>query len=414
VRAFLCIFLLGLLATPSGAAEDDAAALALTAAPAAAAARFASATIEGAFTEAAQPGAGELNEQRLSLDGRIDAGFADHWRAVLAERLDSDWQSAHPANQEIATMKEAYLGWQPGDDFLVDLGRVNARQGVAYGYNPTDFLRADAVRSIVSPDPNSLRDNRLGTAMLRTEALWGTGALTAVYAPKFSDHTSPATFSPDWGATNSDARWLVSLSQKIVSSWQPQLLAFGQRGQSPQFGLNSTASVGQSTVAYLEISAGRQRSLLAQSLDQDTPDRWRGRGAAGLTYSFANKLSVTLEYEYNGAGADAATWADLRSGNPVIYGIYRQYSLSKLDLATRSNAFVVAGWTDFLVRHLDLNAFTRIDLIDHSLLPYVELRRRWDAIDVALRWQTAKGRETSDYGASPTRQTWQLVFDYYL
>jgi hypothetical protein len=387
LTARLLLLVFGVLTATCVAAQDDADALALTAAPTAAAAgRFASATVEGAFTETGRTDAGELGEQRLSLDSRIDLGFADHWRAVLAERLDNDWQQAHPANQEIATMKEAYLGWQPDDDFLVDLGRVNARQGVAYGYNPTDFFRSEAVRSVVSPDPNRLRDNRLGTAMIRTEGLWGSGALTAVYAPKISDRTSPATFSPDWGATNSESRWLVSLSQKLVSNWQPQLLAFGQKGQSAQFGLNSTASVGDSTVAYLEVSAGRQRSLLEQSLEEDAADRWRARGAAGLTYSFANKLSLTVEYEYDGAGANARTWAALRAGNPAVYGIYRNFALGKLDPATLSNAFVFAGWTDFLFRHLDLNVFVRDDLIDHSLLPYVELRRRWDAIDVALRW----------------------------
>jgi hypothetical protein len=65
-------------------------------------------------------------------------------------------------------------------------------------------------------------------------------------------------------------------------------------------------------------------------------------------------------------------------------------------------------------RHLDLSAFLRQDLLDHSRLPYVELRRHWTSIDIALRWQDAWGEPTSNYGASLQRQTWQLVLDWYL
>ena len=49
-------------------------------------------------------------------------------------------------------------------------GRINVRNGAALGYNPTDFFRSGALRSVVSIDPNSLRENRLGTVMLRPTA----------------------------------------------------------------------------------------------------------------------------------------------------------------------------------------------------------------------------------------------------
>ena len=74
----------------------------------------------------------------------------------------------------------------------------------------------------------------------------------------------------------------------------------------------------------------------------------------------------------------------------------------------------VVAWQDMLVRHLDLSGFIRVDLIDHSLLPWVEMRYHWTHMDAALRWQDYIGAATSDYGASSTRQSWQLLFDYYL
>jgi len=416
LRCIAWLFLLCPVGAWGGQTDDDAAALGLPGAPAVTAAdvlRSASLTIEGDATEAAQRGAGELNLQRLSLDARFDRNFFPTWRVVVAERLDSDWAGSSGGNQEIGTLKEAYVGWQPQPDVLIDAGRINDRQGVGYGYNPTDFFRADAVRSLISLDPNSLRQNRLGTVMLRGQELWDTGSVTASYAPRFPDHTSAAALDPDWGATNSSGRWLLSLSQQLAPGWAPQWLAFGEQGRAPQLGMNLTAALGSATVAYLEVSAGRATTLLAQALDTPQRDALRARATAGLTYSFANKLSVTAEYEYNGAGADSATWSALRS-DLVEYATYRRYALTQQDLATQSNAFVYASWQDFVFRHLDVTAFLRADLIDHSLLPYVEARRRWDSVDVALRWQTVEGNATSDFGASTQRQTWQVLFDYYL
>ena len=414
----------------AGQDDDDAAALALagvTPASPATTSRSTSLLLESAVSAAAQQGADESYVGRLSADARYDGSVAPGWRAIIAERIDSAWtlagtnqglggsdQAGGGSSQTVGTLKEAYLGWQPTSDLLVDAGRINARQGVAYGYNPTDFFRADAIRSLVSPDPNSLRDNRLGTVMLRAEDLWTTGAFTAAYAPRLTDHTSAAALDPDWGATNSMGRWLLVFSQRIAPGWTPQWLVYGRDSEAPQVGVDLTAGIGSSTIAYIEASAGRSASLLSQALDQPEADKWRTRVSTGVTYSTAEKLSITFEYEYNGAGLSSGAWSRLGAGNPLAYGRYREFALLQQDLPTLSNAFVYASWADVGFRHLDLTAFLRMDLVDHSKLPYIELRRHWSTVDLALRWQDVQGNPSSDFGASTQRQTWQLVLDYYL
>jgi hypothetical protein len=415
-RAWWPLLLCSAIACADDLQEDDSAALALASAPvnAAANARSTSATLEAAETEAAQRQGPELQAQRLSLDARYDGALASSWRAVAAARLDADWTNRFDSAQEIGTLKEAYASWQPQASELLDAGRINGRQGVAFGYNPTDFFRSDAIRSVVSIDPNSLRDNRLGTVMLRGQQLWDSGALSAVYAPRLTEHASAAPLDPDLGATNARGRWLLSLSQTIAPGWTPQWLAFGGEDQSPQLGLNLTALLGQSMVAYAEVSGGRSSSLWVQALDLPRSDAYRARAATGLTYSTTSKLSLTLEYEFDGAGLGEAGWSAARSGNPARYGRYREYALAQQDLPTRSNLFLYATWQDLVFQHLDLTAFVREDLIDHSRLPYLELRRHWTSLDLALRWQDTRGDMTSDYGASPQQEAWQLVLDYYL
>jgi hypothetical protein len=162
------------------------------------------------------------------------------------------------------------------------------------------------------------------------------------------------------------------------------------------------------------VSGGRSSSLWSQSSGLPGGDSLRSRAAIGLTYSTTRKLSLTLEYEYNGAGLGTVGWDAERAGSLPSYGRYREYALAQQDLPTRSNVLLYATWQDLIIRHLDLTAFVREDQVDHSYLPYVELRHHWTTFDAALRWQDAYGTATSDYGASMQRQTWQLLADCYL
>jgi hypothetical protein len=438
------------LASPE-ATGDDSVALSLAGAdPAAAAAPGPlSLTAEAAATEAAQQSGGTASEQRLSFDLRYDNVLAGTVRAVFADRLDVDWTADPQRTQPINTLKQAYLSWQPRADLLFDAGRINARQGVALGYNPTDFFRAGALRAIESLDPDSLRDNRQGSVMLRSEVLWDSGALTALYSPRLTDAPSSAPFSPDWGATNTEGRWLLAASQRLAPGVNPQWLLFGADGASPQLGLNLTTVAGSAAVLYGEAAAGHAASLWTQALEAPAstletsapgaqtaqsavpadpaveppslpvPRSLRvqaslqARAATGITYSAANKLSVSLEYEYDGGGLSRADWSRARTGSPLAYARYREFVELQQELPTQHNLFGYAAWQDVMVQHLDLAAFVRVDLIDHSRLPWAELRYHWPHVDAAVRWQDYQGGLTSDFGATASRQTWQLVVDYY-
>ncbi len=398
---------------PAGAGapdEDDSAALSLTGASSVGVAKSASLLVEAALTDAQQSHEGFDSEERLSIDFRDDVSLGAGWRAVMADRLDVDWQGGA---QQINTLKEAYVSWQPRSDFLVDTGRINARQGVGLGYNPTDFFKADALRTVDSLDPDSLRDERLGTVMLRGEKLWDSGAITAVYAPRLVDTESNGPFSADIGATNNRNRWLLALSQRVGDVVSPQWLLFGSQGAPPQAGMNLTSVLGQATVAFVEVSGGRMASLWSQSLNLPASDSLRARASVGLTYSTAYKLSLSLEYEYDGAALSRDGWNAARLADGQNYGRYRSYVASQQELPTQHSVFVYAAWQDFLAKHLDFSAFVRLDAVDHSRLPWTELRYHWSHVDAAMRWQDYGGSPTSDFGASPSRQTWQVLIDYY-
>lgn len=357
------------------------------------------------FVEAA---AASNGQQRLSLDVSYDRRFAPGLRALLADRLDVSGPGAHKVN----TLKEAYLGWQPTQNQLLDVGRINARFGVASGYNPTDFFRADAVRSVVSPTPSSLRENRLGVAMLRGQTLWDGGSLTAIAAPRLADSASDAPFSPDWGATNRSTRWLLAASQKLGQDFSPQWLLFGGERQQPQLGVNASVLLNDATLAYAEWSGGRSASLLDQARGVQR-ESFHARLATGVSYTTDNKLTVTAEYQYNGAALDKDGWQRLRAGAPAAYWQYRATVNRLQDLATRQALYLFANWQDAGLQHLDVSALHKLDLSDHSHMSWLEARYHWSRTELAVQWQRNQGAAGSVYGALPQGAVWQTLLRYY-
>jgi hypothetical protein len=394
---------------------DELDALALADAPPAAveAVRAWQAFAEVASGPVTAPDGSVTPNHRLSLDFQVDKAFAPGWRAVLANRLDMKWPAPTGDEHSINTLKEAYLSWQPSDDRLLDLGRVNVRNGVATGYHPTDFFRAGAVRSVVSGDPGSLKKNRLGSVMLRGQTLWSGGSLTALASPKIADLPSDTAFSPDYGATNNQNRWLLALSQKLSESITPQWLLYGEDRQPAQLGLNVTALVGDATVSYLEWAGGNSRSQLSQALQTADDTEFHQRAAVGATYTASNKLSVTLEYAYNDAAPNTAQWEALQSGSPLAYGRYRLWAQWTQELPTQRMATVFAYWPDAVVQHLDLSAMLRTNLADNSRMNWVEARYHWSHTDLALQWQANSGGPVTDYGAARQQRAWQLSLRQY-
>ena len=371
-------------------------------------------SIEGALGETGQRyGKGNVQNQRLSLDLQIDTPVSEGLRAVLSDQWDQRWQHQFDDAGSTNTLKEAYLSWQPSPERAVDAGRINARYGVASGYNPTDYFRSGANRSIVAIDPASLKKNRQGSVMLRGQTLWSGGSLTAIASPHLADQPSDDAFSLDLGATNRQDRWLLALSQRLSETLTPQWLLYGENTQSPQLGFNLTGVLGQATVAYVEWSGGRSASQMAQALQRADDTAFRSRWASGLTYTTENKFSLTVEYDFNGAAPTADAWTTLAQQAPQAYAQYRAWAQNQMDLPTQQSVFLYASWQDALVNQLDLNAMLRHNLDDHSQLVWLEARYHWRHTDLALQWQRHSGTAGSEFGALQQEQVVQLLLRYF-
>jgi hypothetical protein len=411
--AFLFAFLLALTAGPAAADDLDALRLADEAPAEVARASDWSAFVEAAAGRSALRNGTSSLDQRLSLDVQLDKRLAPGWRLVFADRLDMFWQDEPGRQHGINTLKEAYLGWRARDDLLFDAGRINVRNGVAAGYNPTDYFRAGANRSIISADPASLRKNRQGSVMLRGQTLWDGGSVTGLYSPKLASQPHSASLNPDVGATNNQDRWLLAMSQRLTGNFSPQWLLYKEERLPVQLGFNLSMLVNDATVAHVEWSGGRSPSLFAQAAQAGDDTAFRNRVSSGLTYTTPNKLSLTVEYHYNGGGLRDDQWRALPRTSLPAYGRYRALLQNRLEAPTRDALFVYVAWQDALLNRLDLNAMLRHNLADHSRLSWLEALYRGDRMDVALQWQMNSGAPFSEFGAAGQRRIVQALLRYF-
>ena len=370
--------------------------------------------IEGALGNSSQRYQSQSRDLgRASFDFSHSARLGPGLRAVFSDRIDK----IHPADvgdSTINSLREAYLSWQPeGGNTVVEFGRINLRYGPAYGYNPTDFFRDGSLRTLTSANPFALRENRLGTVMLRGQRLWTDGSLSVAYSPKLASRPSTDGWSLDLGSTNNRDRVLIALGTQFSQRVNGQLLAYKENGRSTTLGASLTALLSDAATAQMEWSRGREPDLLSRALATPGVTSTRSRFSGGFTYTTLGKMSVTAEYEYNGFALSQSNWAALGATSPATQVAYLIEAQRLQEQVPRQAMLIYVTQKSLGLKDLDLTAFLRINANDHSKLAWVELLHHWPSFDLALQLQQNIGRITSEYGIQPDRRVVQILGTYY-
>ena len=338
-------------------------------------------------------------QNRASLDAVV------HWKAHpkltlnASDRLnvfEQDGQSALNRNTVRNDLREASATWQPGAGYYLEAGRINVRNGAALGFNPSDFFKTRSLVGQASLDPSVIRQNRLGTLMIRAQSLWSWGSSSVAYAPKVAepsplDQSQPIGIDPRFDATNAAHRVLCTLSAEFLDL-SPQLLGYFELHRS-KLGLNVSRAVGDSVVGYAEWAAGPEQNLVARASDfgkrtgtlpsstpllpTDLRTSLRNDVAAGFSWTFASAVTVNIEYHFHEAGfsrRDWQSWFQLGSapGAPstraAALWLLRGYASDQQEPLSRHQLFVRASWPRALGPDLELSAFAFISLLDGSAL----------------------------------------------
>jgi hypothetical protein len=388
-------------------------------------------------------------QERLLLDVRDSWKVGRKTRLILSDRLNFRAESdlSFPGHENVVNdFREAYVEWRFAEQTYLALGRINLKSGIALGYNPTDYFKARTVSEPLSADPTVLREDRLGTAMLRLQQIWRGGSFTLAFAPRLRrpspiySNTGLPSLDPMLGRTNSDDRFLLKSTIDLSADTSPEVLVY-RDGHGTRFGLDLSETLGQSVVAYAEASVARRRDLIAEALDfgrltgalpagaPDEPPPSPGSSlknelAVGAAYTTAGRVTWNLEYHLNQAGfssRDWSRWFAIGSGpetpaalaNELWY--VRGYSLDRQEQNTEQAAFIRADWTDAFGLNLELSGFANVDLRDGSGQAQGEaeyyLSNAWT---LGILAAGNFGSPRSDFGSLPASYTVLLSLRRYL
>ena len=212
-------------------------------------------------------------QNRVSFDANFQWRASPRLTLTLSDRVNvfvQDGQSVVSADTVHNDLREASVTWQPAAQYYLEAGRINVRNGAALGFNPTDFFKTRTLVGQASLDPSVIRQNRLGTLLLRAQTLWAWGSSSIAYAPKVVAEASPVSerhpvgVDPHFDATNAAHRVLCTLSFELFDL-SPQLLGYFELHRS-KLGASVTRSLGDVVVAYVEWAAGPEQDLSARAV----------------------------------------------------------------------------------------------------------------------------------------------------
>ncbi len=338
-------------------------------------------------------------QDRASADLVADWAARASLKLTLSDRVDlvaqehQTWWSRSTAHNEL---REAYASWQPRTRLYLEAGRINVRNGVALGFNPTDVFRARTLVGQASLDPSVLSRNRLGTAMVRAQAIGERGSLSLIYAPKLFEPSplggNPVGVDPRLDATNAANRVLASASGN-AGDLSVQALVYLERRRS-KVGLSLTRPLGASVVAYAEGTLGYEADLITRATEYgrqtgtlppgapppipaDPSLGARGDVAAGASWAIAGRLTLNLEYHFHQGALDADDWARWFAAgraNPLLapeLWYIRGYAAAELEPVSQHNAFVRVAWPNAGADNLEVDGFAFVNLRDGSTLNQV-------------------------------------------
>lgn len=350
---------------------------------------------------------------RASLDWRREWRPGAEWTVGVSER--AEWAADRFGHDVMRhALREAYVGVRHAEAWFFDAGRINLRGGVASGFNPTDWLREGATLPQASQSPASLRENRLGSVMLRAQHLAEWGALQAAVMPRLArPRAAPSSGGLDWGSTNGEQAFHARLAPRLGDAFSLEAVTYGRAGRAPQWGFNVSAAASEALLLHAELAGGKRRGLAAPAT-AEAPVRWHTRVATGFAWTHAGGTVLTVERHYVGDALRAADWDAWREAADAptqrrLAQLRAQRGAAQEPL-TRDAWFLRVAHNGLGARgDLDLSAFMRLNPHDGSFLWQADAA--WHRLAGASLYATVggfAGGARSEYGANPTRTSFAL------
>jgi len=349
-------------------------------------------------------------QNRTSLDFDYSWQVSEDVKFSLSDRLNAFEGDtiSFPSYENVRNdLREALVSYEIFPRTYLEAGRINLKNGIALGFNPTDFFKSRTTINMASIDPSVLKEDRLGSLMVEIQKIWDNGAFTLAYSPKVEAQTPllltpPASFDPLFGQTNSNNRFLASLSYNIADLNPQALIFFDNVGT--HIGVNISRVISSSVVAYGEWSGVRETSLTMRAVEfgqdtgslpqgapvvpqTDTRKSFQNDFALGVSWISSFKLTINLEYHYYQSGfetTDFKNWLSLGNANSQLASemwFIRQYAADQQVPLMQHEIFLRFGLQDVIPSKLNVDCVMFVSPYDGSTLTQASaqyfLSRNW-------------------------------------
>lgn len=354
-------------------------------------------------------------------------------------REDDHFSSSKDLRLDI---KEAYLSWQQSPTQFYDIGRINIKNGVATGFNPTDYFKIGSLLDRNTEDVSQLRDARIGALVFRGQKLWDSGSFSVVVSPKISnkkDHwtTNKDIYGLNLHKSNDRSSVMLKLNQNFADDFSPEVIYYNESGRH-NFGLNISRSFNDQWLGYAEWNIGERRKLIdeafqkprnnqglhpaiAKQFSKDSGESYQQQFAVGLSYTSSQNITTNIEYHYNQAGlskSQSKRWFTLadQSNKPAILGqllSVRGLAQNRNEPLGQNSLFLRSKWSDAIMDKLDFTGLLIADLNDNSHLMQLESEYELNPkSSLSLQLTKYQGDRKSIYGSLENDMTATVQFKY--
>ncbi len=328
-------------------------------------------------------------------------------------------------------VKELYRRIDLASDHFLEMGRINIREGVARGYNATDYFKGGGL-IFDSLIPSERRENRLGTLLVQSTLFLDRTTLKMLYAPRISVKKNKIWSDKEkvgllLDTTNYKDRASLYMDLKLYdglsSSW---ILHHNEEGLN--VGLNLSFAV-DNWIFYNECNLKHAQKSISKSIEAlrlseavkkvfDAEQNYIYQGSLGLSYTSDNNIVSTIEYIINSGGMDKLSWnryfelQDNKAFKNQLLAIRKHHQVNEEQIS-QETLFTQIN-INALKPGVDMHLLAFINPQDTSALGQIEMQysAQKDLI-ISLSARRMFGQGESEYGSFGRALTMVAKFEYY-
>jgi len=313
-------------------------------------------------------------------------------------------------------LKDLYYKTNIGEKYFFELGRMSIKEGVARGYNPTDYFKGGSALTL-SVDPKERKDNRLGSVLFQGTYISDNYTLKALYAPKISvDSKSYWADEKHFGLklneSNAQNRTTLYVGYTGLDDWSFSVLLHNN-DDGVHVGTN-ISYIDERAILYIEASVNKREKQITQSLKEihapsnligyfDSDEENRMEVSLGLNYTFKNSVVGTFEYIYSSSGLNSNGWKKyFDTMKTPMYaaklGEARGKVANNAQRLSKHTIFTMFRRNDALP-NLDWVSMAWIHPTDKSALLQVGVSYDYEDIVISADIRMYMGKDKSEYGS---------------